>query len=273
MFIRTEKSIKDFMYFYPIVSALVIINLALYMITDVIPLPMIDSLQKCTIGYPAHTLGQQIFGCGMGFNPAVANGEYWRLVTPIFLHGGLMHVLFNSFALVLFGPALEQMLGKFKFIALYFIAGIVGNIGTYLVDPGMLNVHIGASGAIYGIFGLYIFMVVFRKDLMDPASTQIVLVIFIIGLIMSFIQTGINLSAHIFGFIGGFALGPLILGKAQPFSPWRNQPRPEREKDGVTFNPNRWRKRRIKQDTIKKIVWTIMGILVGAAILNALGII
>lgn len=272
MFIRTEKSIKDFMHFYPIVSTLVIINIALFLITDVIPLPAIDALQQCTVGHSA-TLGDQIFACGMGFNPAIALGQYWRLITPVFLHGGLTHVLFNSFALVLFGPALEQMLGKFKFVIAYLLAGIIGNIGTYLIDPGMLQAHIGASGAIYGLFGLYVFMVVFRKDLMDHASTQIVMVIFVIGLIMSFLRPGINIWAHIFGFIGGFALGPLILGKAKPFSPWRNRPRENRSSDGVNFNPNRWKKRRMKQDTIKKIIWTVIGILVGAAVLSAIGII
>lgn len=274
MFIRTEKSIKDFMHFYPIVSTLVIINIGLFLITDVIPLPAIEALQQCTITHPS-SLGRQLYECGMGFNPLVTHGEYWRLITPIFLHGSLMHVLFNSFALVLFGPALEQMLGKFKFFILYFAAGIVGNIGTYLVAPEMLNPHIGASGAIYGILGLYVFMIVLRKDLMDPGSTQIVMVILIIGLVMSFLQTGVNISAHVFGLIGGFALGPLILGKAQPFSPWRNRPRQTRDDEGVHFNPNRWRRRRrpMNPETIKKIVWTVIGILVAAGVLSAIGII
>src|SRR5699024_4351185 len=150
------KSIKDFMHFYPIVSTLVIINIVLFLITDVIPLPTIEMLQQCTIG-PTASLGDQIYTCGMGFNPAITLGEYWRLFTVIFLHGGLTHVLFNSFALVLFGPALEQMLGKFKFSIVYLSAGIIGNIGTYFVDPTMFQAHIGASGAIYGIFGLYVF--------------------------------------------------------------------------------------------------------------------
>lgn len=272
MFIRTEKSIKDFIHFYPVVSTLVIINIVLFLLTDVIPLPTIEALQQCTITNPS-TLGKQLYECGMGFNPLVAHGEYWRLVTAMFLHGGLTHVLFNSFALVLFAPPLEQMLGKIKFLTLYFIAGIIGNVGTYLVDPAMLNPHIGASGAIYGILGLFLFMVFFRKDLMDPGSTQIIMVIVIIGLVMSFLRTGINISAHVFGMIGGFAMGPLILGKAQPFSPWRNQPR-QRKNDDVQFNPNRWRKRRsLNPDTVKKIVWTVIGILVVAGVLSAIGII
>src|SRR5690625_6453763 len=133
-----------------------------------------------------------------------------------------MHTIFNSFALVLFGPALEQMLGKFKFVIAYLVTGIIGNVGTYLVDPMSTIVHIGASGAIYGIFGMYIFMVFFRKHLIDSGNAQIVTTIFVIGLVMTFIRPGINIFAHVFGFIGGIALGPLILNNVQPFSIYRN---------------------------------------------------
>src|SRR5699024_11759117 len=87
MFIRTERSIKEFVHYYPIVSGLVIINLSLWVMIDFLQLP----------------LGNQLFQWGAGHNISIHNGEYWRLLTSVFLHGGLMHALFNSFALVLFG--------------------------------------------------------------------------------------------------------------------------------------------------------------------------
>src|SRR5690554_3768358 len=97
LFIRTERSVKEFIHYYPIVSSLIIINFALWFIVYILPFPG----------------GQLLFQWGAGHNLSVHRfGEYWRMVTPIFLHSGLMHTLFNSFALVLFGPALEQMLGK-----------------------------------------------------------------------------------------------------------------------------------------------------------------
>src|SRR5699024_4839915 len=137
MFIRTEKSIKDFIHFYPVVSTLVIINIVLFLLTDVIPLPTIEAVQQCTITNPS-TLAKQLYDGCMVCTPLVTHDDYWRLVTAVFLLGGLPHVPFNSFALVLFAPPLGQMLGKIKFVTLYFIAGIIGNVGTYLVAPAML---------------------------------------------------------------------------------------------------------------------------------------
>lgn len=252
---RTERSVKDFVYFYPIVSTIIIVNLLLWFIVYVLPFKF----------------GASLYFWGAGHNFSVYEfGEYRRFITPIFLHGDLMHTLFNSFALVLFGPALEQMLGKTKFMIAYLVMGIIGNVGTYLIEPMSMTFHIGASGAIYGIFGLYIFMVYFRKDLIDPGSAQIVTTIFVIGLVMTFIQPGINISAHVFGFIGGVAIGPLLLKNAQPFSVYRNKRRTTNS-GGVQFDPNRWnRKRRFKMPPKVKenLIWIIIG---GLVILGLLG--
>lgn len=252
MFIRTERSIKEFIQYYPIIAGLVIIHLALWLIIDFLHLPF----------------GVQLFQWGAGHNISIHNGEYWRLLTAMFLHGGLMHALFNSFSLVLFGPALEQMLGKFKFIIAYVGAGFVGNLATYLIDPTAFYVHIGASGAIYGLFGIYIFMIVFRKHLIDHANRQIVLTISVIGLIMTFLRPGINIYAHIFGFIGGFGIALLVLHNTQPFSPWRNK-RVQND-DSIQFNPNRWQKKRMPKHIKTRIFWIFLGILVALGLWSKL---
>lgn len=255
LFIRTEKSVKDFIYFYPIVSILIVINILLWFIVYVVPT----------------NLGDYLFYMGAGHNYSVHEyGEYWRIITPIFLHGDFMHTIFNSFSLVLFGPALEQMLGKFKFPIAYLATGIIGNIGTYLVEPMSTTIHIGASGAIYGIFGIYIFMILFRKHLIDSGNAQIVKTIFLIGLVMTFVSSGINIFAHIFGFIGGVAIGPLILNNVQPFSVYRNPKRTTRTSSGVQFDPNRWNKRRfrIPPKVRKNLMWIIIG---GLVILGLFG--
>lgn len=256
MFTRNETSIKEFMRFYPIVSTLVIINLLLWLIINFLGLPF----------------GKEFYQWGIGSNYLIAIGDYWRLVTPIFLHGDLMHVLFNSFSLVLFGPALEQMLGKYKFLFAYFGAGIIGNIATYYLGP-INYLHLGASGAIFGLFGIYAFMVSFRKNLMDHGSSQIVITILVISLVMTFMRSGVNVYAHLFGFIGGFVIAPLILSNVRPYSPWRNTRRTRyRDDDGsIQFDPNRWNKKRLIPPAIKKnIFWIILGVLVVFGLLGRL---
>ncbi|MGP4071483.1 rhomboid family intramembrane serine protease [Piscibacillus sp. B03] len=193
-FIRTE-SFQQFLKLYPVVSVIVAINLILFLFTHIITLPIFVDL----------------FTLMVGFNLYIQMGEYWRLLTPIFLHGSIMHVLFNSFSTVLFGPALEQMLGKFKFILSYLLTGILANVAYYFLGDLMAS-HVGASGAIYGLFGLYAYMIFARRDLIDSQSTQIVVVFIIIGFLTSF-GPGINYIAHIFGFIAGLALGPILIDK------------------------------------------------------------
>ncbi|WP_233880182.1 rhomboid family intramembrane serine protease [Virgibacillus halodenitrificans] len=247
MFLRNERSIKEFMSYYPVVSVLVILHLALWFIIDFLQLP----------------IGESLYQWGAGSNYLINQGEWWRLITPIFLHAGLMHALFNSFSLVLFGPALEQMLGKTKFVLAYVGAGFIGDLGTYLLGPDSFwYTHVGASGAIFGLFGIYIFMVVFRKHLIDQANSQIVVTIFVIGLVMTFVRSNINIYAHIFGFIGGFAIAPLVLTKARAYSPWRSRRDYDPSDTSIKFDPNRWKKRRMPAQLKKNIFWIIFGVLV-----------
>lgn len=243
MFLRTERSVKDFLTFYPVVSTLVIINLLLWIFT----------------GFFQTELGTKTFFYGAGNNVFISNGEYWRLFTPIFLHANFMHVVFNCFSLILFGPALEQMIGKWKFIFAYMAAGLVGNIGTYVIDPTSPTFHIGASGAIYGLFGMYVYMMFMRKDLIDEANARLVVIILAIGVVMTFANPMINTGAHLFGLLGGVFVAPLVLQKAQPFSIWRNISKKQRRQtdDGSPqFNPDRWKRRRPRtQKEKERLIW------------------
>lgn len=254
MFIRTERSIGEFFRFYPVVSIIILLNLILWVLTGLLKI----------------NLGNEIFWSGVGQNLAVSNGDYWRLFTPIFLHGGFAHVAFNSFSLVLFGPALERMLGKPVFIFAYIFMGFIGNLGPYLLDPYGLTLHVGASTSLYGIMGVYIYMRTFRKDLIDRASAQIVTTIAIIGFVMTFIQPNIHIEGHLFGFIGGIMLAPFILIKAKRF--YRPIPRSRvtaPHGNDIGFNPARWQKKSFLTPKMKqKLIWIGIGLVVLAVMVG-----
>lgn len=246
MFIRTERSVREFIHFYPIVTTILLINFILWIFT----------------GFFRDSIGGLILTYGIGFNLSIyVDAEYWRLITPIFLHANIGHVLFNSFALVLFGPALERMTGKLKFTIIYLATGIIGNIGTYIIDVKSITPHLGASGAIYGLFGIYIYMSFARRDLIDQQSAQIVRTIFIIGLVMTFIRPNINIAAHLFGFVGGLFIGPLLLKNARPF--FKPTYRRKVEDGEIAFDPNRWKKRRLLPKKVRdNWMWIVLIVVV-----------
>jgi rhomboid protease GluP len=194
MFVRTE-SFREFIRFYPLITLILFIHLLVYLATT---LPLLPS--------------REIFTLLAGVNLYVLQGEIWRIFTPIFVHSGFAHVLFNSFSLVLFGPALERMLGKAKFLLVYLLTGIAANIATLILEPPTYT-HVGSSGAIFGLFGFYLAISMFRKDLLSKENSQIIVTIAVIGVIMTFFQANINITAHIFGLIAGFFTGRVLLLK------------------------------------------------------------
>lgn len=196
MFVRTEN-FRTFRRLYPIITMIVAINLVLWLLVQISP---------------------TFLNLTVGFNLLVWQGEIWRLVTPIFLHASLTHFLFNSLSLVLFGPGVERMLGKVKFLLFYVLGGILANVATLFLRPEIYS-HLGASGAIFAIFGLYFYMVFLRPDLLDRANSQIILTILVVGIVMTFLNPNINVVAHLFGFFAGTVLAPFFLGRGPSTSP------------------------------------------------------
>ncbi|MGD6805037.1 rhomboid family intramembrane serine protease [Rossellomorea vietnamensis] len=192
MFIRTE-SFSQFIRLYPIVSLIILIHLLLFSVTLIPFLPQIWVYEHLA-----------------GINLLIFNGEWWRLITPIFVHLGFAHLLFNSFSLILFAPPLERMLGKVKFTLVYLSCGIIANAATYLLKPLTYN-HVGASGAIFGLFGIYVGMALFHKHLISQQNKQVIIPIVVIGLVMTFFQSNINITAHLFGLLAGITISWLLL--------------------------------------------------------------
>jgi len=132
---------------------------------------------------------------------AVAAGEYWRLLTGEFVHNGPLHLALNMFALYLFGPAAERALGTGRFIASYLTMAVAASTFVYLLTP---QSTVGASGAIFGLFGMV--FVLLLKAGQDVRSLLVLLVIN--GLIS--LNAHISWQAHLGGFLTGVALGAVF---------------------------------------------------------------
>ncbi|WP_181874234.1 rhomboid family intramembrane serine protease [Marinitenerispora sediminis] len=127
-------------------------------------------------------------------------GQWYRLLTAAFLHGGITHLLFNGFAMYVVGPQLERWLGHGRYLTLWLLSAVGGSVLSYLVDPGQLSV--GASGAIFGLFGAI--LVVGRRLRLD---TRFIVGLLVVNLLITFLVPGISWTAHIGGLVTGLALG------------------------------------------------------------------
>jgi rhomboid protease GluP len=150
-------------------------------------------------------------------------GEWFRLITPIFIHGGLIHIASNSYALWIVGPQVERLYGSARFVLIYLLCGVAGVVGSYIGsillkrDPSVPSV--GASGAIFGLFGvLAVFGYKYRHEL--PAAFRRgfgsgVLPVIVINLLIGFSVPFIDNSAHIGGLICG-ALAAILIPYIAP---------------------------------------------------------
>jgi membrane associated rhomboid family serine protease len=149
---------------------------------------------------------------GVKSNPEINQGEIWRLVTPIFLHFGLLHLAFNYYALWIVGPQVEKLYGASRFLLLYVLTGIAGVLASYWYHP--IGVSAGASGAIFGLFGvLLIFSFRYRKTIpafFSKALGKGILLTVGINLAIGFMIEQVDTSAHLGGLIAGGLLATVV---------------------------------------------------------------
>jgi membrane associated rhomboid family serine protease len=142
-------------------------------------------------------IGGPVFDPRLGADVGVADGEYWRLLTAAFLHGSVIHLALNMYALFLFGPPLEAALGRARFLALYQVSALGGSAASYAV-AGPASPSLGASGAVFGLLGA--FFVVNRRLRRDSSG---LIVLLIINLGFSFLAPNIDWRAHLGGLVTG----------------------------------------------------------------------
>jgi len=194
MFVRYE-SFKEYIRFYPVNTAI---------LTLIVLAHLGFAAISAVLDVPAGAL-KQAYG---GFVLAPSHGvvpEYWRYVSSVFLHANFGHLLFNAFAVFVFAPPLERALGVVRYAALFLFSGIMGNIFTAAFAGGDIF-SVGASGAVYGVFGGYLYYMMFHRRAMDPGSRRTLQTLLIVGFLYSIIVPHVNVYAHLGGLVGGLAL-------------------------------------------------------------------
>jgi membrane associated rhomboid family serine protease len=176
-----------------VTKILVAVNVAVY-------------LAELAAGGNINGTGNRIYVEGVLFGPFVADGEYYRLFTAMFLHYGPIHLAFNMLALWWFGAAVEQVLGRGRYLMLYLVSGLAGSAGALISSPDSPTV--GASGAIFGILGAALVLERQRTYVLGGGAFWIIA----LNLIFTFAIPGISIGGHLGGLIGG-ALGVLALSR------------------------------------------------------------
>jgi rhomboid protease GluP len=144
---------------------------------------------------------------GAKATPLIASGQVWRLFTAMFLHIGWLHLFFNGYALLVIGTEYERLVGWGRFLAIYLLSGLLGNLVSYAFSP---NLAAGASGAIFGLIGaLAAFFVLHRQRLGTWGQRRLANIVFLIAinLFLGFTQPGIDNLAHLGGLVAGLGLG------------------------------------------------------------------
>ena len=158
-------------------------------------------------GSGGSTNSETLINWGAKVNYLIADGEWWRLITPIFLHIGILHLLMNSIALYYVGPLIERIFGNSRFLFIYLFAGFSGVFASYLLSPSL---SAGASGAIFGCFGALLYFAWQFPKLFFRVMGWNVIIIIIINLIFGFTIQGIDNAGHIGGLVGGFLATAIV---------------------------------------------------------------
>lgn len=196
--IQDENNVNERKEKKPILTyTLVGINVFMYLITAFLSGNIIDS-----------NTGVLVF-LGAKVNPLIDSGQYYRLITAAFLHGGLMHIGFNMYALTALGPLIESVFGRIKYLIIYFVSAISSSYLSYMFSD---SISVGASGAIFGLLGASLVFAVKSQDKVGRAFINNIMSVIVVNLIIGFSMANVDNFGHIGGLIGGFVVS-LILYK------------------------------------------------------------
>ena len=191
---------------YKLTYTLIALNVIVYLFSSLLSHSLVDMDMETLVNM------------GALFGPyTVQQGEWWRLFTAMFLHGGMTHILMNMFSLYLVGRAAEMYFDTRSYISIYFFSGLIGALFSLYMHPQ--SVGVGASGAIFGVFGaLAGFFLAHKEEIatQSKAFMKDFAIIIGINLVLGFSIPAVDVSAHIGGLLVGL-LGGFLLSKSRHF--------------------------------------------------------
>ena len=158
---------------------------------------------------------------GALYGPGIFEGEWYRLVTHMFLHTDIWHLGNNMLILFCLGNALEHYVGKISYVAIYFFSGILAGLGSVVYNTDNI-VSVGASGAVFGVVGAMVWLVVKNRGKLEGFTVPRMVLFVAMSIYAGFVDQDVNNAAHIAGFIAGFLLAVLLYRK-------RSEPEAETE--------------------------------------------
>ena len=188
---------------FPVTSVIIAINVLVFVSMAVYGLGFVSFKPADLIAW------------GGNYSPLVRQGQWLRLITALFIHGGIMHLLMNAYGLVFAALFLEQILGTFKYIFTYLFTGVIASLTSVWAHPG--GVSVGASGAIFGLYGVLLVFLAGRNA-KDTRTTPVLLnvAIFVaLNLLLGGVTVGTDNAAHAAGLISGLLLGVVLLAMSR----------------------------------------------------------
>ena len=182
----------------PVTAGLILLNILVFLIVEF-------------TGSSQNTM--HMLDCGAAFTPMIIQGgEYYRLFTCMFLHFGIYHIANNMLVLFVLGQRLEPVVGKIKFILIYLLGGLGGNIFSFIMEMKSADyaVSAGASGAVFAVMGAMLYVVIRNHGRIQDISVRQMMIMAGFSLYFGFTSTGVDNAAHVGGMVCGFILAAVL---------------------------------------------------------------
>lgn len=152
---------------------------------------------------------------GAFFPPVILYyNEFYRFITSIFIHIGPAHMFFNGYALYIFGPQIERLMGGKKYLLFFLLSGIGGNLASFFFH--FESISAGASGSLFGLFGAFLYLIHRHKNMVTASGRKSILSLLGINLALTFIVPSISITAHLGGLIIGYLLSYIFIRPILP---------------------------------------------------------